>query len=385
MESKMKRKMNNQGITLIEILVAIAIVAIVSIPFLNSFATGMRINNKAKYTADAQAAAQSMVESLKTMSMEEIITNYGDGPYEAGKEHYTSTNRFGKADALGKYYVEGAGGQKFYMTAEFQATDDLNFYANNAAIPVMTDLSGSDSILLYEKYTKNDGGLLTTDRKVSEIQIKCGYTDVTSDEYKIVVSICTYKDAINPDNQIGDEVVVKQLVVKEDEELPYLYLIPTFFDSTGGADGYSSDKIQISYSYDSSKAGGRKEKMVHFYLVEQAVKNVAGMQVHLKDSNITYKINGIQATGSNHYPCNTALKLYSNIGEGNASNRFGNSVVSGLGDAEKKCADGKNYTFNALTGNTTTEKQIYQLKITVKDGADATASTVTTIVTSLTR
>lgn len=69
-----KEKNSNQGFTLVEVLVAVVVLAIVVIPLLNSFFSAARANAKAKKLMDATTAAQNIFEELKGEKLEDFIT-----------------------------------------------------------------------------------------------------------------------------------------------------------------------------------------------------------------------------------------------------------------------------------------------------------------------
>lgn len=73
----MKRlKENNRGLSLIEVLVAVIILAIVVTPFLHSFVTTANTNRKAKEIHRATVLAQSVVESCKAETLESIAQQF---------------------------------------------------------------------------------------------------------------------------------------------------------------------------------------------------------------------------------------------------------------------------------------------------------------------
>ena len=203
----MKRKLNNKGISLVEILVTIAIISLVAIPFLDSFAVGMRINNEARRTADAEQTAQDVAEIFKTMTIKDIVTTYGgvtEADYQDGQDTYTGIVYGKEKDLAGKTYVKGAANEKFYVSAELKADPTLDeaykFYANKNSVPVMNNLSDSNTILVYDKYTKNDAGLSAGDAKSAVLNINCSYI-VTGGEkkYLVKVTVDTYRNDVSDD------------------------------------------------------------------------------------------------------------------------------------------------------------------------------------------
>lgn len=75
-KSKNSRKLNNKGLSLIEVLVAIMILAVVTGPLLHSFVTGIKLNAKAREKQRLTTAAQSIMEGLKAYDMEHICLQF---------------------------------------------------------------------------------------------------------------------------------------------------------------------------------------------------------------------------------------------------------------------------------------------------------------------
>lgn len=72
---------DNRGLSLVELIIAIVILAIVSIPFLRSFVTSANTNQKAKRIMRATSVAENVMEAMKPLTLEEIVlqlSNDGD-------------------------------------------------------------------------------------------------------------------------------------------------------------------------------------------------------------------------------------------------------------------------------------------------------------------
>ena len=74
-----KKQLNNGGFSLLEVLVAMVILAIVSIPLLHSFVTTARTNAKAKVLMKATDVAENTVETFKNQDVETLIAQYSAG------------------------------------------------------------------------------------------------------------------------------------------------------------------------------------------------------------------------------------------------------------------------------------------------------------------
>lgn len=75
-----RRKLNkNAGFSLLELLIAVVILAIIVIPLLNLFLSSNRLNIKSRQTLRATTLAQDIMEGLKAYDIEEIKTQFTPG------------------------------------------------------------------------------------------------------------------------------------------------------------------------------------------------------------------------------------------------------------------------------------------------------------------
>ena len=65
-------KKDNKGMTLVELMIAITMLALVSTPFLNSFLVSVRNNYKSRNVLRATTVAQNLMEGLEAFSLEDI-------------------------------------------------------------------------------------------------------------------------------------------------------------------------------------------------------------------------------------------------------------------------------------------------------------------------
>ena len=77
MQKHMPRKqLNNEGFSLVELLIAIVILSIIVVPLLHSFVTSARTNAKSRSTMHATAIAEDIMEMFEAHSLEEMADIY---------------------------------------------------------------------------------------------------------------------------------------------------------------------------------------------------------------------------------------------------------------------------------------------------------------------
>lgn len=82
----MKKRSDNRGFTLVEIIIAVAILAIALSPLVANFIQSSKLNLKGRETLNAMNLAQDMMEGISGSTAEEVVTileNYIDDPLTA--------------------------------------------------------------------------------------------------------------------------------------------------------------------------------------------------------------------------------------------------------------------------------------------------------------
>ena len=84
-------KLNNSGFSLLEVLIAMVILCLVSIPLLHSFFTTAKTNGRAKIMMRATNCAENLLESAEYKSVEDLVVHYD------ASDDNTVTENFGYA------------------------------------------------------------------------------------------------------------------------------------------------------------------------------------------------------------------------------------------------------------------------------------------------
>ena len=87
-------RMTDAGFSLVELLIAVTILAIIVIPLLHMFITSTRINVKSRQTLRATTVAQDIMEGLKAYSLEEVRTQFSLPDGTASSSFFAPTEGF---------------------------------------------------------------------------------------------------------------------------------------------------------------------------------------------------------------------------------------------------------------------------------------------------
>lgn len=148
-----KGKLNNSGFSLVEVLVAIVILAIISLPVLSTFSNAARINAKARRTENANTAINNIVEEARIVSLDNLADGNGKYNYQTLG---TSNNTYLVADK-GQQYFTGVDGEKYFIRTKFNSNPynsnanaaagnkKTNNDINSAGLSVYADITASNS------------------------------------------------------------------------------------------------------------------------------------------------------------------------------------------------------------------------------------------------
>lgn len=73
------KKLNNKGMSLVEVIVAITILGLVAVPVLHSLTTAMVYNAKARNRQEMTLTAESIMETFKGYDLDELKVRFSTG------------------------------------------------------------------------------------------------------------------------------------------------------------------------------------------------------------------------------------------------------------------------------------------------------------------
>lgn len=75
---KLNRNLNNRGFSLVEILIAVAILVLCAVPLLKAFVTSAQTNARARQNLNATTLAENIMEEIKAAGVEGYGVKSGD-------------------------------------------------------------------------------------------------------------------------------------------------------------------------------------------------------------------------------------------------------------------------------------------------------------------
>lgn len=316
MKNLKKRKLNNKGLSLVEILVTVVIIALISAPVINSFMQAIQVNANARTIQNGTSIAQDTAEYFKAVDIESLIALYGGGAnkentlqdWVISNEKDGNTVEISYTENTGVYKfsgipVKGADGEDFIVdvTLDPSSYDANNLESdkikvNGILLPSFSSLNRSDGIMLYRQYAgpdetlkdlfkgklgSNETAILSNIENYKErknvkksalIDIDCTYDGGNNYTYDIKL-IITYTYG---NQATGSQTTVQATKYLEKTfsqgEVKTIYMLCPIFDiyTIGGA----TDTIHIDFSYTGSAKQVKSDNFIYFYLAEQDMKRI---------------------------------------------------------------------------------------------------------------
>lgn len=261
-------KLNNKGVTLIELMVAIAILSIAIIPLMYAFVNSMKYNAKGRELQQTTVLAHTIMEKCKGLTTEEIddrMDNHTflDTQTVGASNNSTKTPMTGTTTSWGSsgsladdgtetYYIGGVQLENHnydvQMTVSFHERVDL--YGGN---------SKTESVMTYtESMNKYNDAVFTVNT----------LSDTTIDGAEVSVAGLDFEAYNKALQTISDGIKAKAAEnqnITEEVNVPFSYIISALGDDlqvyryiaiNATNDGNSHDIVQVTYTYTFKVDGG---------------------------------------------------------------------------------------------------------------------------------
>ena len=319
------RGKQNKGFTLVEVLIAITILAIIVAPLLHAFVTAARTNAKAKQLMKATTLAQNVMEEMKANSLEDVARQFNSS---VTTSYTDNTSVVGMATTSYEAVV-GASGYEGVITSENETPGvPANASIRTGATPegdfvgqasgeyhfmleeVVRESAKFDIALHITKNAANGTHDLTNINAMNEPD--CGYYEQSlSDENAIVqfdTAIQSYPNALGTLTQAEIREAMQRTITidiasvsnNETVKITYNYEIPSGY--TQEQDRYYSESVTIFDNY----LSGEKLKAVYLYykpLYEGVGRDIIEV---VNESNLDVDVYLIKVKGEGYSDYNDA-------------------------------------------------------------------------------
>lgn len=136
--SKMKKVNKRKGITLIEVIISVALIAILLIPLTNLVMTSIKKNKKAEVKQEATNLGQKIVEELKaqdTIQLHDFDSSTNIGQYTTLDGYVMNVSKLSNT----KWKMEGAGDKDLVVEATFNKNSDVKYNNNKTEVDKLRD------------------------------------------------------------------------------------------------------------------------------------------------------------------------------------------------------------------------------------------------------
>lgn len=122
-------KLNNVGMSLVEVVIAIAILSIVILPVLHTFVQSARYNATARMRQQTTAAAQTVMENFKAYSVQEICDQFDADTFNVSRGSGFATSYTGTPGGNMEFVINGMR----YEGANYDVRVELEGHSSDAA------------------------------------------------------------------------------------------------------------------------------------------------------------------------------------------------------------------------------------------------------------
>lgn len=342
---KNKPQLNNAGFTLLEVLIAVIILAVISVPILRAFVTTAQTNAKSKLKMRATNTAENLIEDFKSEDLETLVEEYS----KSGLNHVYKPGE--TTDAGGNIfngYVFDIGDNSYYKEklpdnyavkvtldpSKYSHTNSINYGEFSTLSPKSSAIFSMEKDFddkVYKLFEEKNNELAKADSTIEHwnkadfdkklrreikvtIESSGKFTDDLGDEVpyatvKVDVKYVLDDDKVVPDNMADGYVAMTRKVFTNKQSKIPLKNVYVMYNPRYASAAYNDGDIVSVINADNVP--------VNLYVVAQ--KGVGGSS-DWKDYNKTGKCPVINVFENVSTPINddteTATTLFTNLNEG---------------------------------------------------------------------
>lgn len=280
MKKLCRSKLNNAGLSLVEVIVTMVVIAIISVPIIKSFVTTARVNHSARRLQNATDVAQQVAERFETIELDTLLSDYASNVTYDGNPDVKIKPEYNFEDIP----MTGAEGENFSVSVKMTSAGHDFF-----DIPSLKNLYGANKCLCFRQINKYDNRALLTFgvadgsnvMKTTKIIVK-NSVDSRQYDYKVLVEYRYGSQVLTYEN------VIESRKLKDGEEnFPTLYVMYEPLDKVNGknAGTGSNDKVEIHYEIDTPTAV--KEPMRIYFLTQGEIDEFGSyLPMYVNESHI---------------------------------------------------------------------------------------------------
>lgn len=300
----MKRTSRNKGFTLIELIITVAILALVVAPFLGSFVTAGNINVNAKKKQVGTTYAEYLSERFKAKKLDTLKEDYDN----------TADGRY-TYDAVNKSYSFDIKGRPQGVNSNYTAKVELTKAASNIntddVVPILQNIKKDTTFMALGDFFSNDGLYADATKRDSEINITYDASKSVSQKYGVQLIVRYYKGGV----LMGSDI---ELSSRRYPKIPEVYLL---YVALGDNDTITiNNAIKPSDVHSLDKDGNESDR-INIHVIGQ---ESSSLTKHLSPINVSFN-----STRENGTPCPTA-RLSTLLTNGSAEGLDNISVFTNL-------------------------------------------------------
>ena len=324
-------KLNNNGFSLVELLVAVAILSVIVVPIMKSFTTSAITSAKAQSMQNATSLAEKQMEIVKTKTIKQLIEDDGfikdesNNSYKGKYKGVTATNGE-KFDVYvditsDKYSKESAADVSDINSIELPKLYDIQNSKPHAVISwEINEYDMSAVQTLAYKTTKTAAEICNKGKKITNINMSDEGSVTCTVEYCGADSSEGSKD--NLKYQVYTNVLGKAYEITDlnkDDGGPHLYILYTMSEHINGTENQYFKNEEIHITDNTKRPDSSKKYRQNIYIVMQHdLKDMrdgnSNLKVYIEGKAICIKKDG--------YPDKTKLILPDDIEDEPFANKW---------------------------------------------------------------